>query len=71
LTDALMMVAVSTFETSANFHETTRRGISDGRHENLKSHPDTVCFSETVPSAYEFTIGKNKILCFSKNFAET
>jgi hypothetical protein len=28
----LMMKAVSTFETSVNFYETTRRSISEDRH---------------------------------------
>jgi hypothetical protein len=38
-----MIEAVSTSETSVNFHETTRRSIPEGcrhtrRRENLKSH---------------------------------
>jgi hypothetical protein len=41
---ALMMEPVSTFETTANFYETTRRNIPEDSHlparsrENLKSH---------------------------------
>jgi hypothetical protein len=41
---ALMMEAVSTYETSVNFYETTQRNIPEGCHlhthchENLKSH---------------------------------
>jgi hypothetical protein len=41
---ALMMVAVSTFETSVSFYETTQGNVSEGNHlhtryrENLKSH---------------------------------
>jgi hypothetical protein len=41
---ALMMVAVSTSETSVNFYETTRRNVQEDSHlythrrENLKSH---------------------------------
>jgi hypothetical protein len=40
----LMMEAVSTFETSVNFYQTTRRNVPEGCHlhtrrcKNLKSH---------------------------------
>jgi hypothetical protein len=42
---ALMMKAASTYETSVNFYQTTRRNNPEDshfhtrRHENLKSHP--------------------------------
>jgi hypothetical protein len=34
---ALMMEAGSTFETSVNFYETTRRNVPEGCHLNLTS----------------------------------
>jgi hypothetical protein len=46
-----MKKAASTSETSVNFNQTTRRNNS--RRENLKSHMETVCFSERLVSTYE------------------
>jgi hypothetical protein len=54
-----MMVAVSTFETSVIFYETTRRSVPDDCHlhthrrENLISHSTLLCYEavlHTVPS---------------------
>jgi hypothetical protein len=49
---ALMMKALSTFETSVNFYQTTRRNILEGSHlhtrrcENLKSYLQNSCLPD-------------------------
>jgi hypothetical protein len=58
---ALMMEAASTFETSANFYQTTRRNIPEDSHlhtrrrENLKPHLQSVFLPEGERSSFSYT----------------
>jgi hypothetical protein len=58
---ALMMEAASTSEMSANFYQTTRRNNPEDSHlhtrrrENISSHMEAVCISETLVFTYKST----------------